>query len=131
MNSVTGVNNRLMMAVMEVMVTDAHVDRVWMDTGDVVMEKVIQIMMKRSWMKRVVRVRYRHYRGRRGWGKMARDEEVINVLDLSGSSKGKARTEAAHQVVVGGRRELGMGGHAAAPTCPIQSTLRTLNDRCI
>ena len=84
MNSVTGVNNRLMMAVMEVMVTDAHVDRVRMDNGDIVMEKMIQLMVKRSWMKRVVRVRYRHYGGRRGWGQMARDKEVINVLDLSG-----------------------------------------------
>ena len=81
-NSVTGVNNRLMMAVMEMMVADAHVDRVWMDNGDIVMEKMIQLMVKRSRMKRVVMMRYWHYGGRRGWGQMARDEE-INVLNLS------------------------------------------------
>ena len=63
-NSVTGVDNRLMMAVMEVMVADAHVERVRMDNGDIVMEKVIQLMMKRHGMKRVVR--YWHYGGRRG-----------------------------------------------------------------
>ena len=73
-NSVTGVDNRLMMAVMEVMVADAHVERVRMDNGDIVMEKVIQFMMKRkrvkrngmkrNGMKRVVR--YWHYGGRRG-----------------------------------------------------------------
>ena len=65
-NSVTGVDNRLMMTVMEVMVADAHVERVRMDNGDFVMEKMIQLMMKWNGMKRVVRVRYWHYGGRRG-----------------------------------------------------------------
>lgn len=77
MNSVTGVDNRFMMAVMEVVVADAHMDGVWVDDGDVVMEKVIQLMMERCG------VGYWHYGGRRGSGEVAGDEEVINVLDLS------------------------------------------------
>ena len=114
MNSVTGVDNRLMMAVMEVMVADAHVERVRMDNGDFVMEKMIQLiqpMMKRNGMKRVVRVRYWHYGGRRGWGQMAGDEVVINVLD-PGSGLGSGHSiggEGDHGVSegVGGERLAG------------------------
>ena len=78
MNSVTSVDNRLMMTVVEMVVTDAHVDGVWVDDGDVVMEKVIQLMMERCGMS------HWHYGGRRGGGEVAGDEEVINLLNLSG-----------------------------------------------
>ena len=76
-NSVTGVNNRFMMAVVEMVVADAHMYGVWMDDGDVVMEKVIQLMMERCG------VSHWHYGRRRGGGEVAGDEEVINVLNLS------------------------------------------------
>lgn len=90
-NSVTGVDNTVdsgfMMAVMEVMVADAHMDGVRVDDRDIVMEEVIQLMMKRTGVKMVM-VGHRHYGSRRGRGKMAGDEEVIMVLDISGGLGG-------------------------------------------
>lgn len=90
-NSVTGVNNAVdsgfMMAVVEVMVADAHMDGVRVNDGDIVMEEVIQLMMERTGVK-VVMVGHRHYGSRRGRGEMAGDEEVIMVLDISGGLGG-------------------------------------------
>ena len=89
-NSVTGVDNGFMMAVMEVMVADAHMDGVRVDDGDIVMKEVIQLMMKRTGVKvvKVVMVGHRHYGSWRGRGEMAGDEEVIMVLDISGGLGG-------------------------------------------
>ena len=54
-NSVTRVNNAVdsgfMMAVVEVMVADAHMDGVRVNDGDIVMEEVIQLMMERTGVK--------------------------------------------------------------------------------
>ena len=88
-NSVTGVDNGFMMAVMKVMVADAHMDGVRVDDGDIVMEEVIQVMMKRTGVKVVkgVMVGHRYYGSRRR-GEMAGDEEVIMVLDISGGLGG-------------------------------------------
>ena len=113
-NSVTRVNNavdrRFMMAVVEVMVADAHMDGVRVNDGDIVMEEVIQLMMERTGVK-VVMVGHRDYGSRRGRGEMAGDEEVIMVLDISGGLGGghSIGGEGDHGVSqgVGGERLLG------------------------
>ena len=113
-NSVTRVNNAVdsgfMMAVVEVMVADAHMDGVRVNDGDIVMEEVIQLMMERTGVK-VVMVGHLHYRSRRGRGEMARDEEVIMVLDTSSGLGGghSIGGEGDHGVSqgVGGERLLG------------------------
>ena len=116
-NSVTRVNNAVdsgfMMAVVEVMVADAHMDGVRVNDGDIVMEEVIQLMMERTGVKgvKVVMVGDWHYGSRRGRGEMARDEEVIMVLDISGGLGGghSIGGEGDHGVSqgVGGERLLG------------------------
>lgn len=113
-NSVTGVNNAVnsgfMMAVVEVMVADAHMDGVRVNDGDIVMEEVIQLMMERTGVK-VVMVGHRHHGSRRGRGGMAGDEEMIMVLDISGGLGGghSIGGEGDHGVSqgVGGERLLG------------------------
>ena len=82
-NSVTGVDHGLVTAVMEVMMAHTHVNGVRVNEWDIVMEEVVQLMMKGDRVKGVV-MGHGHDGSRRGRGKMARYEEVINVLDLSG-----------------------------------------------
>jgi len=90
-DSVTGVHSGLVMAVVEVMVADTHTDGVRVDERDLVMEEVVQLMMQGGG----------HYRGGRGRGEMAVDEEIVHMLD-SGGGLGGGHT-------VSGERDHGVG----------------------